>query len=209
MVFTSDGVGVGIGIVSGVVRAFMTLWKSKIGVVRGVISSTESEESERFHFLLTPLMIKWKPNCRSQKQKWKDRPITMHVSPACYLHAFSWPFLQIYHFLHFWIALLRWKPTNIGRWKKCFFFISKHSFKRSKNKHFGHRWEIAFTRMMPRNKKCAVNSNYSMTSWQTPSDIIQLSSEEEVNSGGCTDRDAIYGEGGSVYLVLWTRPWGG
>ena len=50
--------------------------------------------------------------------------------------------------------------------------------------------------MMPINKKCAVNSNYSMTSWQTPSDIIQLSSEEEVNSGGCTDRDAIYGEGG-------------
>ena len=128
MVFTSDGVGVGIGIVSGVVRAFMTLWKSKIGVVSGVISSTESEESERFHFLLTLLMIWWKPNCRSKKQKLKDGPITMHVSPACYLRIFSLPFLQIYHLLHFWIALLCWKPTNIGRWKKFFFSISKHSW---------------------------------------------------------------------------------
>ena len=34
---TNDGVGVGI------VRALMTLWKSKIGVVSGVISATESE----------------------------------------------------------------------------------------------------------------------------------------------------------------------
>ena len=35
----------------------MTQWKSKIGVVSGVISATESEseESERFHFLPTPL----------------------------------------------------------------------------------------------------------------------------------------------------------
>ena len=52
LVFTSDGFGV--GILSGVVRALMTLWKSKIGVV----STTESEwkESERFHLLPTPLM---------------------------------------------------------------------------------------------------------------------------------------------------------
>ena len=52
LVFTSDGFGV--GIVSGVVRALMTLGKSKIGVV----STTESEwkESERFHLLPTPLM---------------------------------------------------------------------------------------------------------------------------------------------------------
>ena len=52
MVFTSDGVGVGVGVASGVVRALMTWWKSKIGVVSGVISATESEseESERFHF---------------------------------------------------------------------------------------------------------------------------------------------------------------
>ena len=51
--FTSDGVGVGVG----VVRALMTWWKSKIGVVSRVISATESEseESERFHFLPTPL----------------------------------------------------------------------------------------------------------------------------------------------------------
>ena len=55
LVFTSDGVGV--WIVSGVVRALMTKWKSKLGVVSGVISATESEseESERFHFLPTPL----------------------------------------------------------------------------------------------------------------------------------------------------------
>ena len=55
LVFTSDGVGV--GVLSGVVRAFITLWKSKITVVSRVISATESEseESERFHFLPTPL----------------------------------------------------------------------------------------------------------------------------------------------------------
>ena len=42
----------------GVVRALMTESKSKIGVVSGVICSTESEsqESERCHFLSTPLM---------------------------------------------------------------------------------------------------------------------------------------------------------
>ena len=48
LVFTSDGV------VVGVIRELtcMTQWKSKIGVVSGVISSTESEseESECFHF---------------------------------------------------------------------------------------------------------------------------------------------------------------
>ena len=55
LVFTSDRVGV--GVVSGVARALMTQWKSKIGVVSGVTSATESEpeESERFHFLPTPL----------------------------------------------------------------------------------------------------------------------------------------------------------
>ena len=47
------------GVVSGVVRAFMTSENKKIGVVSGVISSMESEleESERFHFLPTPLTI--------------------------------------------------------------------------------------------------------------------------------------------------------
>ena len=52
LVSTSDGVGV------GVVKALMTWWKSKIGVVSGVRSATESEselESERLHFLPTPL----------------------------------------------------------------------------------------------------------------------------------------------------------
>ena len=60
LVFASDGVRV--GIVIGVVRALMTLGKSKIGVVRGVIGSTESEseESERFHFLPTPLRSAYK-----------------------------------------------------------------------------------------------------------------------------------------------------
>ena len=72
LVFTGDGVGV----VVGVVRAPLTEWKSKIGVVSGVIRSTESEseESERFHFLPIPLMtptlmIQWKLDCRSRKQK--------------------------------------------------------------------------------------------------------------------------------------------
>ena len=52
------GVGVAVGIVSGVVSAQMTLWKSKLGVVSRVFSATESEseESERFHFPPTPLM---------------------------------------------------------------------------------------------------------------------------------------------------------
>ena len=51
LVFTSDGVVV--GIVDGVVRELTTKRKSKIGVISGVIRSTESEseESERFHFL--------------------------------------------------------------------------------------------------------------------------------------------------------------
>ena len=57
LVFTSDGVGV--GVVVGVIRELMTKWKSKIGVVSGVISSTESEseESERFHFLPIPVRL--------------------------------------------------------------------------------------------------------------------------------------------------------
>ena len=60
LVFTSDRVGV--GIVIGVVRALMTLGKPKIGVVSGVIGSTESEseESEGFHFLPTPLRSAYK-----------------------------------------------------------------------------------------------------------------------------------------------------
>ena len=40
--------------------AIMTLWKSKIRVVSGVISSTESksEESERFHFFRLRLRLR-------------------------------------------------------------------------------------------------------------------------------------------------------
>ena len=61
----------------------MTEWKTKNVVISRVISSTESEseESERFHFLPIPLMtpslkISWKLDCRSRKQKWKTQPIT-------------------------------------------------------------------------------------------------------------------------------------
>ena len=41
------------------VRALMTLWKSKIGVVSRVISATESESEdyERFYFLPTSLYV--------------------------------------------------------------------------------------------------------------------------------------------------------
>ena len=56
LVFTSDGVGVGVGVVSVVVRALMTYWKSRenifscenlwIGAVSGAISATESESEE-------------------------------------------------------------------------------------------------------------------------------------------------------------------
>ena len=42
--FTSDGVGV--GIVSGVVRALTTQRKSKIGIVSRFISAAESESKE-------------------------------------------------------------------------------------------------------------------------------------------------------------------
>ena len=60
LVFISDGVGVGAAFVSGVVRALMAQWKSKIGVVSEVISATESEsaESERFHFFRLRLRLR-------------------------------------------------------------------------------------------------------------------------------------------------------
>ena len=56
---TSDGVGVGVRVESGVTRALMTQRKSKIGVASGVISATESEseESERFHFFRLQLRL--------------------------------------------------------------------------------------------------------------------------------------------------------
>ena len=68
--FTSDRVGV--GIVSWAVRAVMTMWKSKIAVLSRVIRATESEseESERFHFLSTPLMT---PSLRSAYDLVKTR----------------------------------------------------------------------------------------------------------------------------------------
>ena len=75
-----------VGDESGVVRVLMIEWKSKIGVLSGVINATESEseESERFRFIAIPsLTIRWKPACRSRKQKRKDNPITMLVSTLC------------------------------------------------------------------------------------------------------------------------------
>ena len=59
LVFTSDGVGV--GAVSGVARkSAYDLMKTKVGVVSGVISATESEseESERFHFFRHRLRLR-------------------------------------------------------------------------------------------------------------------------------------------------------
>ena len=56
LVFTSDRVGV----ISGVIRALMTWWKSKIQVVSKVISVMESEskESECFHFFRPRLRLR-------------------------------------------------------------------------------------------------------------------------------------------------------
>ena len=56
-----------VGVVSGVVGAQITRKrKKKIGVVSGVIKATESEseESERFHFLPTPLTTPSLTFCR-------------------------------------------------------------------------------------------------------------------------------------------------
>ena len=58
MVSTSDGVG----IVSRAVTPLMRYENKKNGVVSRVIRATESEESERFHFLPAPLMT---PSLRS------------------------------------------------------------------------------------------------------------------------------------------------
>ena len=48
LVFTCDGVGVGVGVVSRVGRELMTFSfnKSKIGIVSGVIRATESESED-------------------------------------------------------------------------------------------------------------------------------------------------------------------
>jgi len=51
-------------------------------------TESESEESERFHFLLTPLTIPLltiyqKPDCGIRKQKPKDRPITVLFPTLC------------------------------------------------------------------------------------------------------------------------------
>ena len=76
LVFTSNGVGV----VVRVVRTLMTYWKSKIRVLSGVLSSTESkwEESERFHFDRFRLRLRrlWSGDYESRKQKGKIQQIT-------------------------------------------------------------------------------------------------------------------------------------
>ena len=81
LVFISDRVRV--MVIVGVIRALMTLWKSKKGVVSRVASSmeSESEKSECFHFLAIPLItqsltIYLKLHCRSWKRKLKIKPIT-------------------------------------------------------------------------------------------------------------------------------------
>ena len=84
--FKTNADRVVVGDESGVVRALMFEWKTKIGVLSGVTNATESEseESERFRFIAAPsLTIRWKPDCRSRKQKRKDNPITMLVSTLC------------------------------------------------------------------------------------------------------------------------------
>ena len=69
----------------------MTKWESKIGVVSGVISSTESEseESEHFHFFQFRLRLRrsWsskKLGCRSRKQKRKNQPIARPRVEHCH-----------------------------------------------------------------------------------------------------------------------------
>ena len=58
--------------------------------LRLVISTTESNQnvlvssdSAYDSVAYVPLMILWKPDCRSRKQKRKDKPITMHVPTPC------------------------------------------------------------------------------------------------------------------------------
>ena len=75
-VFVGDG--------AGVVKALPTWWKSKIRVVSWVISPMVSEETDRFYFLPISLMnptllIQWKLDCRSPKQKRKNQPIPVPV----------------------------------------------------------------------------------------------------------------------------------
>ena len=67
-----------------------TQWKQKIAVVGRVISATESEseESEEFPFSSDSaydcrLRSRKKPDCRTPKQKRKDKTIIMHVSTLC------------------------------------------------------------------------------------------------------------------------------
>ena len=78
----------------------MTKWESKIGVVSGVISSTESEseESEHFHFFRFRLRLRrsWsskKLGCRSRKQKRKNQPIARPRVEHC--HWFILPLLLV------------------------------------------------------------------------------------------------------------------
>ena len=64
MVHTSDGIGSGVGI--GSARSVTIQCESKIGIVNGVGSSTESESegSEEFLFLPIPLLLPSLPSCR-------------------------------------------------------------------------------------------------------------------------------------------------
>ena len=74
---------------SHIVVLRMDFTSDGVGVISGFISATEweSEESERFLFLQTPLRT---PSLtfrllsnESRKQKRRDKPITKHVSSLC------------------------------------------------------------------------------------------------------------------------------
>ena len=89
LVFTSDGVGVGVGVVSGIVSGVESVYNllkiKNHSRQRSDKRDGIGVESERFHFLPTPLttpsltfrlyMVLWKPNCRSRN----DKPITVHI----------------------------------------------------------------------------------------------------------------------------------
>ena len=94
LVFTSDGVGVGV-VVGG---ELMTWWKSKIGVVSShKLDGIGVGRIRTFPFLPIPfrttpsLMIQWKLDCRSRKQKRKNQPIAKPGIEHC--HWFILPLL--------------------------------------------------------------------------------------------------------------------
>jgi len=70
-----------------VVRGVTSLWKSTIGVLSAVISSTKTEswEMEHFHifFYFAYNSIRWQVGCQSRKQKERGQPIKMLLRTIC------------------------------------------------------------------------------------------------------------------------------